>query len=264
MSENNLNKTIENWESKIESLWDKTLDKQTIIVWSDSKGRYLKNECSKNTLDTESKIIWWSRGGAKIGEELESIKRDHSLDRYNKSNTIIFLWFGTCDLTRKVSTGCIELVSEDFSTVEKITARYQEAVSYLRRKGFLTVILETPYYSIQYCNLRKGYADLTNGQADEKLTSQIDHLNENVTKINTECGTQAPKFNIDFRCSRSKKGKTQYHSNLKILRDGIHPGQKLSKAWVKKIVYFAGLNSKNAREGSRGQRKEEEGKETRL
>jgi len=242
MTDKNLTRTIEDWEKKIESLWDRTLDKQKIVVWSDSKGRYLRNECSKNALDIESRIVWWYKGGARLGEELENLKQGHSLDRYNPDETTIFLWFGTCDLTRKVEGGCIELVSEDNQAVERITEKYKEATDYLKTRGFRPIILETPYYSIQFWNERKGHTDAR--KLDDQLKSQIDKLNENTLQINTESGVEAPRFNIDFRCVRSKKGKTKYFSNLRLLRDGIHPGQKLSKAWTKKLVYYAGLNKK--------------------
>jgi len=90
---------------------------------------------------------------------VDRVKQGHSLDRYKRRNPIIFLWFGTCDLTKKTQEGFAELNREDNSIVEKLTETYREIVGYLHREGFKPIILETPYYSIQFWNSLKGHTN---------------------------------------------------------------------------------------------------------
>jgi len=142
------------------------------------------------------------------------------------------------------------------SPISPVTATYREIASLLNRIGLKPIILETPYYSIKFWNSSRGHPNPSSfEESDIKLTNQIDTLNSYIEEINTESGVKSPKLNIDFRHSRTKRGKTKYYNNLKLLRDGIHPGKKLAKAWLKKIVFFASDNTtQNADEG-RGRRR---------
>ena len=94
MSQNQLNKQIRRLESKIS---DSELNFTPIIV-SDSKARYLEQEV---IAPVERKLVWWFQSGASAKDQLHYIKDNLEVQLQRYPRIILYIWVGTCDLTKK-------------------------------------------------------------------------------------------------------------------------------------------------------------------
>ena len=108
---------------------------------------------------------------------------------------------------------------------------------------------ETPVYSIQEWNKKKGHKDPSVfEEKDEILSRQISMLNSRVREINSSLGTNSPDFtsdlktNVKYRCGLDRKLKTSDYYGFHLYYDGIHPDGQLAKTWLRKISEQARLD----------------------
>ena len=78
-----------------------TNQKRTLIIVSDSKGKYLKR-CVQNIVP-EKNIVFEFKGGRTTKQAVDYIcsNIDYYIHRYG--SILLVLWTGTCDLTKKSS-----------------------------------------------------------------------------------------------------------------------------------------------------------------
>ena len=74
-------------------------------------------------------------------------------------------------------------------------------------------------------------------EEDRQLEIKIREINKKNEEINTESNYHSPKFNVDLQHSRKVRKQVQYYTSWKFLPDGIHPGPKMARVWLLKIVY---------------------------
>ena len=229
--------------SEVERLKHKILDRhcqrnnRKIIILSDSKGRYLRNQaCKGNTRN----IHFVYRKGATISNQklVQQVIRNAKFEL----NPIILVWFGTCDFTVKTgkeirvaeSSECTERV------VEKIIARYRELKRQILfvNKSANVFFVECPPIST------KRWAERTSGNGDEfikqdeKLAILIQVFNTKLCELNL--GIKVPKITQDLiRSSKQKHFKTRYKVNWNLYSDGIHPCDVLAELWLYRLYYFA-------------------------
>lgn len=198
----------------------------TPVLLSDSKGRYIKDvlindrlkvyaKSGKNTTDI---VTWCNKNVHKL---------THQYGRVH-----IYVWIGTCDFTNKDGVFITRNKDDRLTTVKDnlrtIKSRFLSA-------NVKLTFLHIPYYSIQYWNGFKGHKNTDIFKEDDnKLNELVDSVNHYIDGLNQELGTSnSPKFNLDLVRSRKPKDSSQRYSlNLKLLKDGIHPGTLLSKAWL--------------------------------
>ena len=96
-----------------------------------------------------------------------------------------------------------------------------------------------PYYSITEWNLSRGHPDVRNFEQDDyELYRLVDEVTFHINMLNSRLGTYSPKFNKDLEKTKKgrRSGKMRNMLNLKLLRDGVHPGFTLAKVWKKNIT----------------------------
>ena len=80
------------------------------VILSDSKGIYLKNNII-HPLDNN--IVWCCKGGSTIEKSLAWLKRNIDAKLRTLGPIRLFIWLGTCNLTRKGKTPHIALTSNN-------------------------------------------------------------------------------------------------------------------------------------------------------
>ena len=118
-----------------------------------SKSRYTE-ACADIQHKRQIEISY--KGGAKVAND--NFKR-HFLKSINQ---IVFLWFGTCEITFKTGISFIELDPDPHARVHEVIERYirlkQEIIR--RNPNSKVLFLECTYFSIIEWNRRKGSTDL--------------------------------------------------------------------------------------------------------
>ena len=233
MSENRINRTIQDLESRIRGT---NSSEHKIILISDSKGCYLRNQ-SFNIKGCPH-ITWLCKRGATLKDTYNWLKATVQRDERKFSNAQVYLWMGTCDLTTKSSNRCIELVNKYSRDIDYILTKYIEIRELLERANSIVTFIDVPLYSIRHWNRAKGHP---HPEAfvpdDELLRQQIQELNNNLQRLNQEKGLFYPNLNIDLTISRSKNHRTEYHTNWKLFLDGIHPKPIVAKVWLLKLIH---------------------------
>ncbi|MES9905327.1 MAG: hypothetical protein ABW168_21960 [Sedimenticola sp.] len=228
MSERKLNKhlSISDNGTNVELTW-------TPILLTDSKGKYIRPHTQPNT--TGSHIIWHHQGGRTsedCGHWVEHNK-DQLLKRHGKVH--IYIWVGTCDLTHK--PGKFIFLKPDQKNLVKAIKHNLNKLKERSETGKVTVsFLQIPYYTIENHNAIKGHKTPEQFREDDvTLKKSIDELNTYIDTSNCEQNSSSPKFNQDMQKSRTRRGRTTYSTNFKLLTDGVHPGESLAKVWLKHI-----------------------------
>ena len=219
---------------------------QTPLVLSDSKGNWLQKHVR---YDAEKDLLWAAKGGASVQDRLEWLKTNLAEEKESHGDIWLYVWLGTCNLTSK-NKRYITLKSEDDREVNNILAKYEEIVDVVHQyPGCKVTIMETPVYSIQEWNKKKGHKDPSVfEEKDEILSSQISILNSRVREINNSLGTNSPDFtsdlktNVKNRCGLDRKLKTSDYYSFHLYCDGIHPDGLLAKTWLRKISEQARLD----------------------
>jgi len=128
----------------------------TPIVISDSKGKYLKDNCST---EIEHNIKWRCVSGRSVEQGylwlLENIT--HEIGHFD--NIHLYIWFGTCDLTiYDRTTRYISLTSESDTIIEQTTAIFRKIIEITQKYSSCKLtFLEIPVYSIFEWNKYQGH-----------------------------------------------------------------------------------------------------------
>ena len=235
-------------ENKLRKLINKPRDppkgerRHKPIILADSKGKRLEEHIYH---DIDKEIDWNSKGGAQVEGSTNWLRRNITRKIIRYGDIWLYVWLGTCNLTTKnQKNNYISLTSETDDEIDNITRKYREIIKIVGKyPGSKVTILETPIYSIKQWNKEKGHKDPSIfEEQDEKLEKQIFTLNGIVRQINKSLGTHSPEFTPDLqaskkvRCGNKRKLKTTKYYNFNLYkRDGIHPDNFLSKAWLRKI-----------------------------
>lgn len=202
------------------------------VILSDSKGRYLQqfSECSGIN-------IWHFSGksSAQLATELELCL---PFERKSKGPLFIYVWGGTCDLSRKRGQVC-EIRCTDDSSVGIIISNYEKIATIAKQHNCKIRFLHTPTFSLSEYNKKlrnKNWVDYI--AQDCEVHRQISVLNVEIDKLNDRLGLfGTPKFNLDLVCSRGGTNRRRRYSfNFKLFTDGVHPGDILARYWLRKIV----------------------------
>ena len=219
-----------------------TIQKRTVIVVSDSKGKYLKR-CVESIVP-EKNIIWEFKGGRTTKQAVDHIATNIDYYRHKYGSLLLLLWTGTCDLTSKVDNSCKRdrkiIVDIRQTSVDEIVLQYERFLSVCSSYGdnVKPIILECPYYSISIWNNTQGHPNPTSFDKNNLiLHQQITELNQRIKTLNEIHNVTAPRFSTDMiRCRKLKKNYPTKTVSYSLLKDGIHPGVTLSKYWIRRLV----------------------------
>lgn len=242
MSEAKLQKYLKRQLVKPEGIQNKIA-----IVLSDSKAGYLKPYLE----DSKVTIIWWTESGATTTNRLQFLKRRlSSLVKESSNKYVVYVWTGTCDLTYK-EKGLIYLRSgtlDDTYSVQKLQDTFLELRDFCRGfKNVQVVFLELPPYSIYQYNTRSGSLgseeDNRLKSLDKILFQQIEKVNDYLRSLNREDNFTSPTFKNDVFNNRKSSNREATDSfSYPLTRDGIHPGESLSRVWMRRILIQIYIN----------------------
>jgi len=205
------------------------------VIISDSKGVYLKHQIRH---PEDRQLVWWNKSGTTIERELHWLG-EHIHDKIRELGDIhLYIWLGTCNLTKKNKDGTISLTSQQPNAAINIFTKlikFQELL--VPYPNCRTTIVEIPYYSITNWNTKvKGQRSDDRLNQDRELHAQIDQLNESIHQFNDSNSVQSPLLNLHTKASKQvKRGRNKprkKYTNYQLYADGIHPKHLLAKAWL--------------------------------
>lgn len=207
--------------------------KRVAAILSDSKANYIKSYATSNV---DSGIVWWSTKGltTEIAFNWLYEKIDSKLRKYGEIS--IYIWLGTCDLTKKNKYVSLNVSYE--ADLTKTIENYRKLSDYARSRNLKLIFLEVPYFSITEYNRFLGHKDPeTFRDQDCHLKRAIESLNVEIHRLNKGNGTCVPRFCIDLIRSRGSRGrKPRYYENYNVYKDGVHPKPILGRYWMRKIT----------------------------
>ena len=209
--------------------------RRTPILLSDSKGFYLKEEVSINP---ETFIQFWCTSGATAEDQLNYLQQnlEAQIDIYE--NITLFVWVGTCNLTKKTTDGYIEITSKDNSAAYTLIETLKQVYHFVRQFGSSVklVFIQVPIYSITHYNKYKNHQNPdTFTEQDFLLRQQIDIVNQYIDDTNRILHSYSPHLSQDLLKSKRNSifsVRTKYSYNFNLYKDGIHPKPLLAKLWL--------------------------------
>lgn len=207
---------------------------RTPIILTDSKGKYLRNQVHFN-----NNIVWCCHPKISIQEHLQFLKGNLDSFIQQHGNITLFIWLGTCDLTKKDKHGFISLRSKDNSTVNTIYSIFKDIYFYVKNfEKVKLVFIELPVYSIYWWNFYRHHSNAEQFRADDILLhQQVCLLNSYIRDVNRLLHVHSPDFSADL--IQTRKQSTRRHTfktyTFVTYSDGIHPGKLLSKLWLCKL-----------------------------
>ena len=215
----------------------KSQSKYAIIV-SSSKGNYLKPHC--DILESVGfQLEFACKPGATFPDRFHWLRRNLQNRVYYYTNIVLFVWIGTCDLTKKTDK-FIELKHD----TDEIAVNY--CITQIQRfLGFVSsfptveiVFLEIPPYSISRWNAYQGHQDCDQFKSQDLiLDNRVILVNEFIRQVNSYKQFTSPKFRLDVTRTHKSKGRRERRFlNFALFKDGIHPKPLLARYWMKRIV----------------------------
>ena len=197
----------------------------TPLLLSDSKGKRLKHLSANSDLP----ILYVCQGGATTQDCLTLL--EEFISRHPKP-VFVYVWTGTCDITRKSDRGKIQVRAFDDRHVERIVQTYTSITECVLRHNGRVKFIGIPSYSVsRYNQYRSGVLVKSEEKQDKEVCRQIGCLNQHICSINERLGVNTLKFNADLL--KSHKGRKTINFNL--LSDGIHQGELLGRKWLRKL-----------------------------
>ena len=199
------------------------------VLLSDSKGNRLK--ISPDCADIPIEFLCQSGATTR---ECFTLLQDRLPDIIKKHQkpAFVYIWTGTCDITRKGKKGQIEVRSPDSDDlVERVASTFQEIVRFVLQKGGRVKFIGVPTYSVTRYNQYKSGKTLSFQSQDAEVSRQVSILNQQICQINEQLGVSTLKFNADLVKSHKKKNTI----NFNLLADGLHPSVLLSRKWLRKL-----------------------------
>ena len=201
----------------------------TCILLSDSKASRL--EKLPDNLPELPLIYLYRKGGSAsdlfrlIQSKLCSIQQ-----RYNKP-CYVYVWAGTCDITRKTSSGKVILNTFGDSSVEEIVSVYRKICDFVLENGGRIQFIGVPTYSVSIYNKWLGKGSGNEEREDAEINRQVTLLNHKIIELNKTLGKITLKFNADLVKCRTNRQKT----NFALLSDGLHPSSLLARKWLRRL-----------------------------
>ncbi|CAG2244624.1 unnamed protein product [Mytilus edulis] len=212
----------------------------TPVIISDSKGRYLENQC---TTAFEKNIKWWYKSGQTSSQGLAWLKNNLASKIGHLDNISLYVWLGTCDLTSyDRSSKLVSLRPNPEEEVQTVINNFRDIKELLSAYPICKLtFLEIPIFSIFEWNKSHDHPSPNQFKnQDDSLIVNIIEINQQIRQLNNLVHVGSPAFSLDIYHSVACKSKNSrkrprdlYNFNLYI--DGIHPKINLSKVWLRKI-----------------------------
>lgn len=217
--------------------------KKIPVLFTDSRGRNLENVVNPYKYP-ENKIHFWYSAGKGVKEQYKRLEQDliSKCQELGSNHLTLYIWLGTCDLTKKSDTGnFLELRTRNNVSVKHICDYYKKIHVFVRDKfpDINMVFLELPFYSIFLWNLHHGHPQPESFREDDsKLQEQVTSVNRFIHEINTIHHQNSPCFNHDLERNRKTRyqATAHYSSNFGLYLDGVHPHPDLAKLWLIRIA----------------------------
>jgi hypothetical protein len=204
----------------------------TPIILSDSKGFNLKEQV---TNIVEQNIKWWCKPGRDSTQTLNWIRQNISDQIGHYDKIALYIWIGTCGLTRK-NKQYISLANHNNSSLNTIKENVEEIAKILQSyPAYTLTFLEIPVYSIYELNKYKGHKEQNQfKEQDEQLISQVRALNDYNRKLNIRFQKTSPNFSQDIYHKKSSNSKNKHQLlrdsyNFTLYRDEVHPARELAR-----------------------------------
>ena len=204
------------------------------VLLSDSKALTLKKHCPRNCFPVQDS--WYIVGGQT--EKLVDLairKIRPTVRRHGK--TLIYIWTGTCDITEKEENDHdIHLRYEEGSkSLSVVSKQYRRLINYISDIPEVTLkFIEIPYISTKDWNVHTETASCI--LTDKSIETQVRSINLHIRELNREIGQNTLYFAaVCINCRKSKGKQSRYSINYKVLEDGVHPNQKTSLIWLRKL-----------------------------
>ena len=156
---------------------------------------------------------------------------DNAVRRHN--DVIVYIWTGTCDITKLIKKEISVRRPNSHDTVDKIVIQYRRAISIVEPYGNHVILrfIDCPTYSPpSRWNTYKGLSNPTPLSVDKDVSEHVEYLNEQIDILNTELGNTSVRLNNDLlNCRRRLDRRTSLH-------DGIHPDKFLKQAWCVLLI----------------------------
>lgn len=200
------------------------------VLLSDSKAARLAE------LPQELSIEFLYKRGASTSDCFKLLQRKFCelQSRYNKP-LFVYVWCGTCDITKKTAGRYID-ISDCSNFPSGLLHLFGQIKTFVLTRGGRIKFIGVPCYSVSLYNLHKGHpAPNSFTASDIEVVNRVAAINRGIAVLNNALGKTTLKFNADLVKSRAKKGKPRNSYNFSLLSDGLHPGQLLSRKWLRKL-----------------------------
>ena len=211
------------------------------IILSDSKAHSIRNAFYNTAqhIKTPFPVRVWCTSGSRAHHCVLKLKENINSAVHKYGHILIYVWVGTCDLTRKNSNGIIALrTPASKQTVHDIVNEYREMIEVARPYGDRVIIrfLDIPVFSAVKWNRCHNYFE-TPLAADKDISFQVEWLNHYIRNLNWLQGQARLNFNNDLEnCRKSAGRRARYTYTARPLHDGIHPDRTLAKVWCVLII----------------------------
>ena len=187
------------------------------------------------TAKTNLTTYW--RKGAKLDNSVLRKQIDRHISRHNKP--IVFLFFNTCYLTEfDKNRVYIDLVKNHGEIVNIIAEEYRQFKQerlYIKPNAKI-LFLECPYISILEWNRNRKHPEPELFTDNQKLLEgMIKELNECIREINLPYNLPQLSKDMIFKVKKRSHHKQSHFISYSVLKDGVHPDNKISKLWLIRI-----------------------------
>lgn len=203
--------------------------KYVAVLLSDSKGKRLKY-CDENIVDFPLEYLCTS-GSTTLDCKRHLESKLPEIEAKYKKPAFVYVWTGTCDITKRSKGGAIEIRQSGEEIPCKVVEAYNQIKDYVLKRSGRIKFIGVPVYSVSIYNRNRAKHTSDNWEADREVSLQVAHLNNSISTLNNGLGRSTLKFNADVIKCHKKKNTT----NFKLLSDGLHPGQLLTKKWLRKL-----------------------------
>ena len=133
------------------------------------------------SINPETFIQLLCRLGATAENRLDYLRQNLESHIETYTNITLFVWLGTCNLTKKTQNGCIEITSKDSSAAYSLIETLKQLYHFVRQFGSAVklVFIHIPVYSITHYNKYKNHnnPDIFSEQDFDIVNRYIDDTN---------------------------------------------------------------------------------------
>lgn len=203
------------------------------VLLSDSQGIKLENVNTGRTLPLK---FLCHKGWQSETAVDNAIRELDALIEAEKKPVVLYIWLGTCDITKRISysKGFIDKRYEGIGeATEKILVQYTRIKEFIfQKQGTIKFICVPPYSVSAYNKDRRHKHPEKFFDSDNFVKQEVQLLNRKIEELNTSLGRNTLKFQTDIIKTRSgNRQSINYH----LLRDGLHPKRILAKKWLRRL-----------------------------